>query len=417
MESQRERLRSAFFLDFDNVFGGLFEIDRHAAFALATEPNKWINTLTTRPLPFGARRRDFLVRRAYLNPAGYVADRMAGNDQGRLYFQKFRPKMTQAGFEVVDCPTLTSRHKNAADIRMTIDVLGYLDGYTHYDEFVVASSDADFTPLLQFLRAHDRRITIVSSGPTAPAYRNIADVYIDAYDLVRLLTDKEPSDSDTDSQPVASSGTEEWKRDQHRVRILAGEIIERATEPVRLADLGQVLRSEFGDAIDSTDWFGCGSLSGFIKSMPGVQWEGHYAWDSNKHSAPTNTTALPGSISEICQITELPRIGAEAWKAVFDKLSLYSSTHEFNLTECTSWTRDRLAEDGMRVGRNPIEYIVHGALLGGVRWDARLAPSADDIREALIVTTLDRFDASGSNLTEENRVTLKKWLQGKKEGD
>jgi hypothetical protein len=39
-----------------------------------------------------------------------------------LYFSKFRPALTDAGFEVVDCPRLPHT-KNGADIRLVIDAV------------------------------------------------------------------------------------------------------------------------------------------------------------------------------------------------------------------------------------------------------------------------------------------------------
>ena len=171
-----ERIRSAFFLDFDNIYGGMYQLDRDAAYALADAPGRLLEALATRRLPSGGRR-DLLVLRAYLNPAGFIQDSERGNDTDRLYLSRYRPNLTRSGFEVVDCPALTYEQKNAADIRIVIDVLQRLNAKTYYDEFIVASSDADFTPLLQHLRASDRRTTIISTGTTAPAYRNIASVY------------------------------------------------------------------------------------------------------------------------------------------------------------------------------------------------------------------------------------------------
>lgn len=60
--------------------------------------------------------------------------------------------------------------KNGADIRIAVEVMTALRAETRYDEFVLASSDADFTPLLQVLRAHDRRVTVISTGSSTAAY-------------------------------------------------------------------------------------------------------------------------------------------------------------------------------------------------------------------------------------------------------
>ncbi|MDR3401567.1 MAG: NYN domain-containing protein, partial [Chthoniobacter sp.] len=150
--------RCAIFVDFDNVFTTLWGLDRNAALRFASEPADWLQVLANSCLTGEPRR--WLVARCYLNPAGYAPTPGEAND--RLYFSRFRPSLVRAGFEVIDCPVVSRGGKNAADIRMVVDALDLLGHRTHFDEFVLASGDSDFTPLLQRLRAEDRRITIIS---------------------------------------------------------------------------------------------------------------------------------------------------------------------------------------------------------------------------------------------------------------
>ena len=274
------RLKSALFLDFDNIFSGLFNFERTAALEFVNNPSAWLDALTTQSLPDDTRR-DFLVRRAYLNPAGRIYDNEIGNESGWLYFQKFRPFFVQAGFEVVDCPSLTSGHKNAADIRMTIDILNSLAADTIYDEFLIASSDADFTPLLQILRANDRQTTIMSTGETAIAYRSIANICLGATDLIDMLTDKRPSLAVKGSS-IAETGPSEKSQ---QVRHKAKRYITESDGTILLSQLGKELRAEFGNEIDQTDWFGTGSLGSFVRSLD-YRTSGHYALDPEKHPEP-----------------------------------------------------------------------------------------------------------------------------------
>lgn len=44
-EEQVARLRSALFVDFDNILGGLLDLDRSAAIVLATEPLLFLQRL------------------------------------------------------------------------------------------------------------------------------------------------------------------------------------------------------------------------------------------------------------------------------------------------------------------------------------------------------------------------------------
>ena len=172
-----ERVRAALYLDFDNVFSGLFRLDPGAAIRFAENPGTWLEALEGRQTSGGPRR--WLVRRCYLNPAGSVANPDADPGSARLYFSRFRPYFTRAGFDVVDCPRLTTT-KNGADIRIVVDALEALRSETAYDEFVVASGDSDMTPLLVRLRAADRLTTIVSPADAAEAFTSVADRLVNA---------------------------------------------------------------------------------------------------------------------------------------------------------------------------------------------------------------------------------------------
>jgi hypothetical protein len=84
-------VRTALFIDFDNIYLGLQREDPAAADQFATDPSRWLQWLQDK-LPYQdgeARTRKILFRRCYLNPS---------------QFGRFRPYFTRAAFEVVDCP-------------------------------------------------------------------------------------------------------------------------------------------------------------------------------------------------------------------------------------------------------------------------------------------------------------------------
>ena len=276
---QANRLRSALFLDFDNVFGGLLGLDRQAAMTFATSPLEWLDQLSTFMLPPDTRR-DMLVRRAYLNPHGSIPNNEGLGKKDRIHLSSFRPNLTCAGFEVVDCPPLTARHKNAADIRIVLDVLDYLASATRYDEVLIASSDADFTPLLLRLRAEDRRTIIIAAGPTSPAYQSVADVCLDEEAIISLIS------ACASYQSIASNKDNSDAQAENVVRRTLSE----SNHALSLAALGGIVRREVGsEIIDSTNWYGAGSFGGFIRAMGGIKMDAdsQYAWDPARHSPPT----------------------------------------------------------------------------------------------------------------------------------
>jgi uncharacterized LabA/DUF88 family protein len=180
-----EHVRAALYLDFDNVFSGLFKLDPDVAIQFADHPGVWLRRLAS-TARIGVAPRRFLVLRCYLNPSGWVPHRDASGEPARLYFSRFRPSFVRAGFEVIDCPRYSAT-KNGADIRIVVDAVDALAADTAYEEFVVASGDSDMTPLLQRLRRSDRRTMIVSPADAAEAYTSIADQVIDSQNLLALV--------------------------------------------------------------------------------------------------------------------------------------------------------------------------------------------------------------------------------------
>lgn len=163
-------LKSALFLDFDNIFIGLQREQKEAAEQFATCPDKWVKWLEEEVAtghgygPANGSKRRLLVRRCYINPRS---------------FHFYRSYFIRAGFEVVDCPPLTTQGKTSADIYMAVDILDTLAHPTHFDEFVIFSADADFTPILLRLRKHDRRTTVLAIGPSSLAYKSAADCLLE----------------------------------------------------------------------------------------------------------------------------------------------------------------------------------------------------------------------------------------------
>ncbi len=170
-------IKTALFVDFDNIYSGLRDIEAEAAERFATDPARWLTWIEggmlddTEPDTHVPVEREVLIRRCYLNPAR---------------FARYRPYFTRTAFSVIDCPQLTAASKNGADIHMVMDILDTLEHPTHFDEFIILSGDADFTPVLLRLRAHDRQTAILVIGPAAEAYKAACnrvlteDVFVEA---------------------------------------------------------------------------------------------------------------------------------------------------------------------------------------------------------------------------------------------
>ncbi len=216
----------------------------------------------------------------------------------------------------------------------------------------------------------------------------------------------------TETEPTVSDAVE------HVLEYLA-----RSDNPVYLSDLGSSLHEKFGKQIQATNWFGYSALNGFLRSVPGagLQVRGVYVWDPSRHDSPleqasavysASSIELPATIEGVCQATEMPRLSAENWPKLFEKLAEYARSHRFNLTECTAWVRDKLREDMVRVGRQSVGNVVKGALMGGVSLKADPPPSAEKIREGYAESIVSRAESQGVPLDDRSAAAMREWLAG-----
>src|SRR5689334_1718534 len=182
---------SAVFVDYDNIYLSLKRKSEEAAKRFARDAHVWLREIESGRLitgthdSFSEARRRIVMNRCYGNP---VPRRNAhDNSTDMNSFPFVRHHFLRAGFEVVDCPPLTAQLKNSADIRMVMDVRDILTHDTYFDEFVILSGDADFTPVLHRLRSHARRTVIYSNDNTAAPYTAICDAEIRESDFLALL--------------------------------------------------------------------------------------------------------------------------------------------------------------------------------------------------------------------------------------
>ena len=429
------RVRAALYLDFDNVFGGLLKLDPDVAIQFAENPGSWLTRLSTSLTVDGPRR--WLVLRCYMNPAGWVPHPDPEAGVARLYFSRFRPFFTSAGFEVIDCPRLTHT-KNAADIRLVVDAVDALSAEPAYDEFVIASGDSDMTPLLVRLRAGDRRTTIVSPSDAADAFTAVADRLVDGQQVLELVQGEQIDPVDEaevatftelpgiPDRNVPMPGDERPDRDEafERFRTIVTERYVAASGPLNLASLASVLRRELGRSIDDSRWFGFGGFARSLESLelPNLRLSQHLLWDGNRHETPDlNASAasaasaaqgltLPEPVTRLTALLSLPRLQHESWSPIYRALSDYVNSHHFNLTEATRWSRDRLVEQGVDVSRNAVGFVTRGATFGGCPLYRKPPPTAAEIGAAFVENVLSRAEAAAIALTADETEVIRAWL-------
>jgi hypothetical protein len=241
-----DTIKSALFVDYDSFHRSQDDENGDVAERVAQTSVAWVTAIESGklilpPAEDGARRR-VLIRRCYADPALLGLHRSA---------------LIASGFEVIDCPQQPGRKRNAADLHMVIDTLDALDHPAGYDEFILLSADADFTPVLLRLRAHNRTTVIYGDEAVNGAYKAIADGTVDAGRFAAVLAGES---LDAPPEPVAAEGRTEEAADfsgpaappdRADIEALARKIHGATSVPMfsprTFADLFRVLAQEIGE--------------------------------------------------------------------------------------------------------------------------------------------------------------------------
>ena len=182
---------STVFVDYDNIYLSLKRKSEDAAKRFAKDSGAWLQGIVSGELITptsslaAAGERRMVMNRCYGNPVPRRNSHDNSTDMNSFPF--VRHHFLKSGFEVIDCPPLTAQLKNSADIRIVMDIRDLISHETRFDEFIILSGDADFTPVLHRLRAHARRTVVFANDHTAQPYTAISDGEIRESSLLALL--------------------------------------------------------------------------------------------------------------------------------------------------------------------------------------------------------------------------------------
>ncbi len=276
---------SAIFVDYDNIYLSLKRKSEEAAKRFSKDALGWLRGIETGRLitptngvlggPNGDDTRRVVMNRCYGNPV--PRRNQTDNSTDMNSFPFVRHHFLRAGFEVVDCPPLTAQMKNSADIRMVMDMRDYLTHPTYFDEFVILSGDADFTPVLQRLRQHARRTIVYANDFTAAPYTAIADGEIREADLIAMLLADRGADAgqvatlQPQSQPQIlphAAPPQQLRLEDLRQLIIAEVVagVRASVAPVPLEALAdRALRTVGHERTIGTSWAGAGSFRELLR--------------------------------------------------------------------------------------------------------------------------------------------------------
>jgi hypothetical protein len=271
---------SAVFVDYDNIYLSLKRKNEEAAKRFARDAAVWTKAIESGALitstngPSTTDPRRIVMNRCYGNPV--PRRNQTDNSTDMNSFPFVRHHFLRAGFEIIDCPPLTAQLKNSSDIRMVMDVVDFLAHGTHFDEFVILSGDADFTPVLHRLRAHARRTVIFANDYTAAPYTAISDGEVRESDLIALLLEYQGEAGATSAPSIApqakAAPLTEADRAALRHEIIADviEAVHAAPAPVPLEVLAdRAVRTIGHERTVATAWAGAGGFRELLaQSLP-----------------------------------------------------------------------------------------------------------------------------------------------------
>ncbi len=268
------QILSAVFVDYDNIYLSLRRKNEEAAKRFAKDATGWLAEIDsgrlitpTNKLPTDVQRR-IVLNRCYGNPV--PRRNQSDNSTDMNSFPFVRHHFLRAGFEIVDCPPLTAQLKNSSDIRMVMDMRDYLHHDTYFDEFIILSGDADFTPVLHRLRAHARRTVVFANDFTAAPYVAIADGEIREADLISaiMMGGKLSADASADEKTL----TTRMSTDDPRREIIAEvtSAVRSSVTPVPLEALAERATRALGhERTVGSNWAGVGSFRELLQqSLP-----------------------------------------------------------------------------------------------------------------------------------------------------
>jgi hypothetical protein len=259
---------TAVFVDYDNIYLSLKRKSEEAAKRFSKDAQSWLKEIETGRLitptngPITGSRR-IVMNRCYGNPV--PRRNTHDNSTDMTSFPFVRHHFLRAGFEVIDCPPLTAQLKNSSDIRMVMDVRDFLNHDTYFQEFVIMSGDADFTPVLHRLRAHARRTVIFANDYTAAPYTAICDGEVRESHLLSLLLEgRLPAHGEAPAAITASANLALGLREEIIGLVTAAVRASNAAVPLEvLAE--RTTRALGHERTVGTGWAGAGSFLDLLR--------------------------------------------------------------------------------------------------------------------------------------------------------
>jgi hypothetical protein len=428
-EQNLQPVHSALFVDFDNIYITLEQQDSQAAQQFAANPDRWLAWLEQQlPVPWlqnRAWRRRILVRRCYLNPQSFAA---------------FRPYFIRSAFEVTDCPPLTRQGKTSTDIHLVMDILDALDYPTRFDEFIILSGDADFTPVLLRLRKHDRYSAVLSVGYVSPAYKASCDYLIPQDTFIRdalgINYQEEEAAAQVRGNDVSRAAAAVLGKMAARLYEAAADV-----DGIEASDLPAVYK-EFAEFNKGSRWLGFLSLRNLTQAIVAQRdslaiveddpWRVTRVQppaDGEAPAAPKERPVTPPKESrldefarrypdlaplalKVHQLTDTPCLLPDHYAILLQQLARTVNEQGYHMSQTAKTVRDRCVERGAPVARSHVNFVLIGLSYSGHYLGRDLPEDPLKLGEVLVQNTINLCHSAQFDPSDAEAAQIRDWIMG-----
>lgn len=401
-------IRTALFVDFDNVYLTLHAADPRCAEVFATDPVGWMHWLERGMTPAdseGGERRRILVRRCYLNPSA---------------FRRYRSDFIRTGFRVVDCPSLTRSGKSSTDIHVVMDVLDALQHPVPYDEFMIFSGDADFTPLLQRLRENDRRTSILAIGAAAAAYKACADQVIEEALFVQDALGLSPA-------PLLAA----HEAIQRPSPLADAELLQRIATNLRAvtSEQGALLATELPGIFKrfpefpKSNWLGYYSLRALTEAVVAldpalaviegdpwrIEWR-PFGLEFAGLAGPASHAELSEFVRRVQELTGAPPLLASEHALAFEALAAHLVDPPTDGVSLARAASEQLIEEGHGIPRSHLTFILQTLAHAGHELHELQGTTATALADRYREALGSMLEGAGSIPTTSELELLDRWI-------
>jgi len=280
-----------------------------------------------------------------------------------------------------------------------VDMLDALKHETRFDEFIILSGDADFTPVLLRLRAYDRMSIIYSNAVTAAAYKSLCDGMITEERLIDLTSVESDLDEAQATASLAVVGSPSYSAPV----IVGGPATPaaRAELPERIGDRAPELVQERGRSQE--------------RRRPAVPKPALEAVETvvlvDQLGRPVKIAPeLAALARRINASTNVPMFASDIYAALFRALAAEVHDHGFSFNRTVNAVIRRLGEAGLKVRPQHIAFVVKGLMLSGHAFVE--ADTAASLAKGFRRQVLYLCASEDMTLSEAERGAVGLWIVG-----